>query len=128
MKETVLIFHVTDKDTRLKLEMALFPLHVRIKYIEPKDCGIKLGALAGIDDIPKSENLYTGEDLPHSMLIFAFFNDDKLNRAINNIRKNGAGLFPYKAVLTQANRFWTPAQCLAELMAEHEALSGSRNN
>ena len=33
MKETILLFNPPEKDTLLKIEMALFPLHIRLKRV-----------------------------------------------------------------------------------------------
>ena len=35
MKETILLFHPPEKDRLLKIEMALFPLHIRLKRVAP---------------------------------------------------------------------------------------------
>ena len=37
MKETILLFNIPDKNKRLKLEMALFPLHVKIRYVKVEE-------------------------------------------------------------------------------------------
>ena len=37
MKETILLFNPPAKDELMKVEMALFPLHVRLKRIQPED-------------------------------------------------------------------------------------------
>ena len=48
MKETILLFHVPDKEKLLKIEMALFPLHVRLKHVKEEEYHQPLGVLAGI--------------------------------------------------------------------------------
>ena len=55
MKETVLLFNAPDKDTLLKIEMALFPLRLRLKKIKPEDYNQSLGFLAGIKDAAFAE-------------------------------------------------------------------------
>ena len=53
MKETILLFHVPDKEKLLKIEMALFPLHVRLKHVKEEEYHQPLGVLAGIkDEVP----------------------------------------------------------------------------
>ena len=120
MKETILLFQITDKQTRLKVEMALFPLRVRIRYIEQEELNQPLGALAKIKEIPPKDGLYSGEPLPDSMIVFCGFDDKKLNQALLSLRKCGAGPFPYKAILTPTNQHWTPTECFLELKREHE--------
>ncbi|MGC4020301.1 MAG: DUF3783 domain-containing protein [Muricomes sp.] len=123
MKETILLFHIPDKQTRLKLEMALFPLRVRVKYVQQEEYHQPLGVLAGIKDAIPAEGTYNGEELPDTMIVFAFFDDNRLNQALAALRKSGAGAFPYKAVLTPTNQFWTAHECFAEIKEEHEAMN-----
>lgn len=134
MKETILLFHVPDKKQRLKIEKALFPLKVRLRYVNPADYDQPLGALAGIkelpsaegvctgQDLPSAEGACTGQDLPDTMFVFAFFSDSRLNQVLAALRKSGAGPFPYKAVLTPTNQFWTAFECFNEIRQEHEAM------
>lgn len=122
MKETILLFHAPAKEQRLKIEMALFPLKVRLRYIGPEDYNQPLGALAGLKEVPAAEGPYNGEDLPDTMFVFAFFSDSRLNQVLAALRKCGAGPFPYKAILTPTNQFWTAGECFAEIKKEHEAM------
>ncbi len=123
MKETILLFNIPEKEKRLKLEMALFPLHVKIKYVKPEEYNQKLGTLAGVKEIPESTDSYTGEELPSTMLVFAFLPDQKLNQALYALKKSGVGPIPYKAVLTPTNQFWTPLECFEEIQREHHVMS-----
>ena len=52
MKETILLFHAPEKEQRIKIEMALFPLKVRLRCIKPEDYNQPLGALAGLTEVP----------------------------------------------------------------------------
>lgn len=122
MKETILLFHAPAKEQRLKIEMALFPLKVRLRYIKLEDYNQPLGALAGLQEVPPVEKPYTGEDLPDTMFVFAFFSDSRLNQVLAALRKCGAGSFPYKAILTPTNQFWTAGECFEEIKKEHEAM------
>ena len=60
MKETILLFNPPEKDRLLKLEMALFPLHVRLKKVVPSEYNQPLGVLAGIKDMTPAEGIYDG--------------------------------------------------------------------
>ncbi len=124
MKETILLFNIPDKNKRLKLEMALFPLHVKIRYVKVEEYNQKLGALAGVKEIPLPEDNYTGEELPDTLIVFAFLNDNKLNQTLYALKKSGVGPIPYKAVLTPTNQFWTPFECFEEIQREHQVMSG----
>ncbi len=128
MKETILLFHVPDKDTLLKIEMALFPLHVRLRRVAKEDYNQPLGALAGIKDIPKLSESYEGEELNDTLFVFAFFTDARLNQALAALRKSGAGPFPYKAILTPTNQTWNAMQCFREIKEEREAILKQQEN
>ena len=125
MKETILLFNMTDRERLLKIEMALFPLRVRLKRVAKEEYANPLGCLAGIKDIPPSDSPYEGGELDGEMMIFAFFNDARLNQVLAALRKSGAGPIPYKAVLTATNQLWTPTECFEEIRREHEAMSSN---
>ena len=122
MKETILLFNAPAKEDLLKIEMALFPLHIRLKKISREDCSQPLGVLAGMKDMEPSEARYDGPELPGTMFIFCFLSDSRLNQALAALRKCGAGPFPYKAILTPTNSTWTAPDCFDEIRREHEAL------
>ena len=122
MKETILLFNPPQKEELIKVEMALFPLHVRLKRIRPEDYTQPLGVLAGVKDMERREGAYEGAELPGTLFVFCFFDDNRLNQALAALRRCGAGPFPYKAILTPTNREWTAPDCFEEIRREHEAL------
>lgn len=126
MKETVLLFHNLDRQELLKIEMALFPLKVRLRSIQKSDYLQPLGALAGVPDCPRIDTVYEGEALPETMIVFAFFNNARLDAALLALRRSKAGPFPYKAVLTETNRSWNAIDCLRELMRERDAIEAAK--
>ena len=123
MKETILLFHPPAREELLKIEMALFPLHIRLRRIRPEDYNQPLGVLAGVKDLSPAEGTYEGDELPDTLFVFCFFGDNKLDQALAALRKCGAGPFPYKAVLTPSNSQWTAPDCFEEIRKEHEAMS-----
>lgn len=123
MKETILLFNPPEKEQLLKIEMALFPLRVRLRRIALPEYNQPLGRLAGLKEYEQAAEPYAGEELPGTMFVFCFFSDGRLNQALAALRKCGAGPFPYKAVLTPTNSSWTAPDCFAEIKKEHEALS-----
>lgn len=122
MKETILLFNAPDKEKLLKIEMALFPLRLRLKRIQKEDYNQPLGFLAGMKDVAPAEGTFSGDELPGTMFVFCFLSDSRLNQALAALRRCGAGPFPYKAILTPTNSTWTAPDCFAELKKEHEAL------
>lgn len=123
MKETILLFNAPEKESLLKIEMALFPLHIRLKRIPRDQYNQPLGVLAGLKDMAAAEGSYEGEELPGTMFIFCFLDDSRLNQVLAALRRSGAGPFPYKAVLTPSNSSWTAPECFKEIRREHEAMS-----
>lgn len=122
MKETILLFNPTEKADLLKIEMALFPLRIRLKKIGKEDYSQPLGVLAGMKDIAPCEEQYDGPELPGTMFVFCFLSDSRLNQVLAALRRCGAGPFPYKAILTPTNSTWTAPDCFDEIRKEHEAL------
>ena len=122
MKETILLFNPPEKEKLLKIEMALFPLHVRLKKISPEQYNQPLGVLAGIKDMTPVEGVYSGGELPGTLFVFSFLEGNRLDQALAALRRCGAGPFPYKAVLTPTNSRWTAPDCFEEIRREHEAM------
>lgn len=122
MKETILLFNPPDKKELLKLEMALFPLHIRLKHVQLSEYNQPLGVLAGLKDIESSPDIYEGTELPDTLFVFCFLNDSRLDQVLAAIRKSGTGPFPYKAILTPTNSKWTAPDCFQEIKKEHEAM------
>ena len=122
MKETILLFNPPEKEKLLKIEMALFPLHVRLKKISPEQYNQPLGVLAGIKDTTPVEGVYSGGELPGTLFVFCFLEGNRLDQALAALRRCGAGPFPYKAVLTPTNSRWTAPDCFEEIRREHEAM------
>ena len=122
MKETILLFNPPEKEKLLKIEMALFPLHVRLKKISPEQYNQPLGVLAGIKDMTPVEGVYSGGELPGTLFVFCFLEGNRLDQALAALRRCGAGPLPYKAVLTPTYSRWTAPDCFEEIRREHEAM------
>lgn len=123
MNETILLFNPKDKNTRLKIERALLPLKVRLRIISKEQYNQPLGVLAGLKELPPAEGIFTKDELPDTMFVFAFLSDMKLNQVLQALRKSGAGPFPYKAILTPTNQFWTAHECFKEIADEHRTMN-----
>ena len=122
MKETILLFNANNKAVNLKIQKALFPLKIRLKKVDKKNYNQPLGYLVGIDKLSPAEGNDNGDELEDMMMIFAFLSDAKLNQVLAALRKCGAGPFPYKAILTPTNQFWSARQCFEEVKKEHETM------
>lgn len=127
MRESILLFHISDSDTKKKLDRALLPLRVRIRHVARKDYNQPLGVLANVPDMTPSEELYEGEELSDTMIVFCGLSSQKLDQALLALKKSKAGPFPYKAILTPTNQHWLAKDCLAELKREHEYMTAREN-
>lgn len=124
MKETILLFHFTDREKRNKVAGALFPLKIKIKEVEKKDYLQPIGFLAGSKDIPPVEEEYEGEELGGEMLVMAGISGPRMDLVLRALRKSGAGSIPYKAAMTPTNQYWNPVQLFTEIKEEHEKMHG----
>ena len=122
MKEIILIFNVLEREKKLKIEKALFPLKIKIKYVKIEDYSQPLGVLAGISDLKPADLPFEGKELPNTMFVFAFLSQNQLNQVLAALRKSQAGPFPYKAVLTPTNQYWTAHECFDKICKEHEEM------
>ncbi len=87
MKETILLFNITDRNTKLKLERILLPLKLRIRRIPVSQYGQTLAALCGLEDpvaLP-SESAAT-PSFSDPMMIFAGLSEMTLDRVLTGLR------------------------------------------
>lgn len=87
MRESILLFHISDKEVKKKVERALLPLRVRIRHIALKDYSQPLGVLAGLPDMTPSEETYDGEELSDTMIVFCGLSSQKLDQALLALKK-----------------------------------------
>lgn len=124
MRETILLFHFTDREKRNKVVSALFPLKLKIKEVEKKDYLQPIGFLAGSRDISPVEEEYDGEELEGEMLVMAGISGARMDMVLRALRKSGVGPIPYKAAMTPTNQYWNPLQLFKEIKEEHEKMHG----
>ncbi len=122
MRETILLFHFTEKDRRNRLTRVLLPLHMKIREVARKDYLQPVGYLAGNKEILPVEEDYTGEELEGEMILMAGLSSSQVDAVLKAIRKSGIGPIPYKAVLTPANQEWDVLKLFQEIRAEHEQM------
>ena len=122
MKETILLFHFSDKSRKNKLARALLPLRMKIREVAKEDYLQPVGYLAGNKEIPPSEESYQGEELDGEMMLMAGLSNTQVDLVLKAIRKSGAGPIPYKAALTASNQEWNARKLFAEIKAEHEQM------
>lgn len=124
MRETVLLFHFSDREKRNKVVRALFPLQLKIKEVEKREYLQPIGYLAGSKEISPAVEEYEGEELEGEMLVMAGISGTKMDLILTALRKSGVGNIPYKASMTPTNQYWTPVQLFKEIKEEHEKMHG----
>ena len=117
MKEHILAFGCETIAPLLTQTFA--PRKMAVKAVPLADYAQTVGALA------RTEEVYAGTPLAEPMLVFCGFYGDRMNQALNAMRRTGLRI-PYKAMLTAANRGWRPAELFAELQKEHAAMTAKR--
>lgn len=122
MRETILLFHFSDKDRRNKLTRALLPLGMKIREVVREDYLQPAGYLAGNKEILPVDEIYTGEELAGEMILMAGLSNSRVDGVLKAIRKSGIGPVPYKAVLTPANQEWNVIKLFQEIKSEHEQM------
>lgn len=75
MKETVLLFNITSRESRLKIGKALLPMNITVKAVTSEDYSQSIGYLAGMKDmerrnkdIESNENMENNEDIENNVV------------------------------------------------------------
>ena len=123
MKEHILAFGCEGIAPLLTQTFA--PRKMAVKAVPIEEYAQTIGALAGAAGCVRTEEVYAGLPLGEPMLVFCGFYGDRMNHALNAMRRTGLRI-PYKAMLTAANRGWRPAELFAELQKEHAAMTAKR--
>ena len=127
----ILLFQI-EKEKEKEIGRICRRLQITVRKIVPKDYGQKLGYLAGITGFSREHAPYAGGAFPAEMLVFSGMDSGQVDLFLKESgeasAENGeSGTEPVglKAVLTEHNVFWTPAQLFAELLKEaHQIESG----
>lgn len=120
MKEQILAFGCEEILPLLNRTFA--PRRMTVRTVPAEDYAQTVGALAGAVDSVRTDERYTGAPLAEPMLVFCGFYGDRMNQALGAMRRAGLRI-PYKAMLTAANRGWTPLSLFDELKREHAAMT-----
>lgn len=94
MKEHILAFGCEGIAPLLTQTFA--PRKMAVKAVPLADYAQTVGALAGAADCPRTEEVYAGPPLAEPMLVFCGFYGDRMNQALNAMRRTGLRI-PYKA-------------------------------
>lgn len=94
---------------------------LRIRQIPREEYNQPIGALAGIKEIPRVEEVYDGDELAEEMLVFRGVYGKRLDLLLAQMRKNKVAV-NLKAILTEHNVGWSGLQLYEELKKEHEQM------
>lgn len=118
--EVVLMYHL-EGDRGRKLKTIFVQNGLRIRQIPWEEYNQPIGALAGIKEIPRVEEVYDGDELAEEMLVFRGVYGKRLDLLLAQMRKNKVAV-NLKAILTEHNVGWSGLQLYEELKKEHEQM------
>ncbi len=152
MKETVLLFNITSRESRLKIGKALLPMNITVKAVTSEDYSQSIGYLAGMKDMERrnkdiennkdlenneaeptslesktteptaSEANISYNDLAGEMIVMAGLSGARMEQVLQALRKAGVLKSCLKAVLTDTNRFWNAFKLYEELKSEYDTM------
>ena len=121
MRETILLINFKDKKQASDIKRIAMMNKILCKEVKYEEYCQPIGALAGIKEIYKEGEVYTGEPIEKEMMIFCGLPEHKLDAMLIKMRQNKVKRVDYKAVLTPTNIGWYIPDLYKELTKEHEA-------
>ncbi len=146
MKEIVLLFNITSRESRLKIGKALLPMNITVKAVTSEDYSQSIGYLAGMKDMERrnkdignneaeptsleknttepttSETNISYNDLAGEMIVMAGLSGARMEQVLQALKKAGVLKSCLKAVLTDTNRFWNAFKLFQELKSEYDTM------
>lgn len=102
-----------------KLRMVCAMQKIRLRPVEPDEHGMTLGHLAGLTTSTPA----IAAPVEDEMMVICGLGSAQLDALLMGMRRFGVGSVPLKAVLTETNSAWRPAQLVGELKAERDAIA-----
>lgn len=121
VRGSVLLYNFKDKERTDKVKFIFVLMGIKIKTVDKKDYLQKIGALAGVEGIERTEEIYEGEGFDDEMLVINHLTDAQMNRMLAYFKKEGLQI-PLKAALTPTNCQWNTLELHAEIVREHEEM------
>lgn len=121
VRGSVLLYNFTDKERTDKVKFIFVLMGIKIKTVEKTDYLQKIGALAGVEGIERTEEIYEGEGFEDEMLVINHLTDSQMNKMLAYLKKEGLNI-PLKAALTPTNINWNTLELHEELVREHEEM------
>ena len=121
MRETILLINFKDKKQASEIKRLAMMNKILCKEVKYEEYCQPIGALAGIKEIYKEGEVYTGEPIEKEMMIFCGLPEHKLDTMLAKMRQAKVKKVDYKAILTPTNLTWLIPDLYTELAKEHEA-------
>lgn len=119
----ILLFNLSGKSKTQKLRFILVKLGIRARHVTKEEYGQSVGYLAGLEGFAERPEA-AAEDFSDEMMVLCGFNGNQISALSAALRRAGAPV-SLKAVLTETNAGWTPAELHGELILEREALEST---
>lgn len=122
MEKPIILCFETDGATEAALEKAAARLNADVKSVPLSEYSLPLGAIVGE---VKPALAYLGMPLGEPMLVFVNFPETMFEVFLGSLREKKVAPGILKAVLTEHNAAWTPAELHSELCRERAAFIGT---
>ncbi|MBQ7432287.1 MAG: DUF3783 domain-containing protein [Lachnospiraceae bacterium] len=116
----ILLYHIPVQE-KIKLMQVLLRHGCQAVTVTREQYQTTLGVLAGVTEETTPAAVYTGSELPESMMVFCGCPDALLDILLADLRQSGVRV-SLKAVLTPYNQSWTTLELYRELRQERQAI------
>lgn len=120
-KKTILLFHINGEKSD-RISDLCRALDIRTIFVKRKKYGERLGVLADIVGVQKTNKVYRGEEFSGEMMVFSGIDSDGLDVFLEKYKASGIEPVELKAVLTPVNINWTPGELYRELEKERQQI------
>ena len=91
MRESILLFHISDKEVKRKWNVHCFRFVCVSATLHSKITASLSVYLQGLPDMTPSEEIYDGEELSDTMIVFCGLSNQKLDQALLAFEKKRCG-------------------------------------
>lgn len=119
MKETMLLYHISDVGRMKRLKRICASLNIHVRQVKREEYLRPIFQLLGNLPMDKVQ-AYKGGELSGEMLVMAV-KRERIDEILDGLKKEGLSI-PYKAVVTPDNGWWNSLQLYQELQREHQAM------
>ncbi len=122
MKKQVLTYNIeSEKISALRQELK--GLGCAVREVSPKEYGVLLGALAGLDGYVYKKNAKPEGNVGSGFAVICGFSGVGIDAVLAAFRRSKLGGEVLKAVLTDTNARWNSVELYNEVKREHEYMT-----